>query len=138
MYKDSSIPANFNKIAEISDNFVVWVKEAKLNSGTSYAAYYQFFSPSVWVISTDDYKIKNGDSYILDANYTNNGMYSYIDNYDVSYSLTTLEVDDEYFGTSEYDRADFLNIFVVQFLIVLIFLWVFKNLSRLFVKGGLS
>ena len=44
IYKNSEIPSNFNKIAEISDNYIVWVRENRLQSNNSYEAYIQYIS----------------------------------------------------------------------------------------------
>lgn len=111
MYKDTTIPSNFNKIADISDNYIVWVKDATLVNGTDYEAYYQFYSPSTWVMHTDNYRITKGDSYTLDANYINNGMYSYIDSYDASFSKKAMSSDSDNIIDSDYERGDFLRYF---------------------------
>lgn len=137
IYKNPDIPDTYNKIAEISDNFIVWVKETKLNNNTNYDAYIQYMTPSFCYFFTDNYKIKLGTEYSYDVNYMNNGMYSYIDSYDASFSLSTLVPDADDITDNDFDRADFPTIFVCQFIVVLMFLWTFKQLSRLFVKGGL-
>lgn len=85
----------------------------------------------------DNYKIKTGDNYTLEAHYNNSGMYSYLDYYDVAYSLTTMQVDSDNFDSGDYSRADFPTIFVAQFVLVIIFYFVLNKLSRLFFKGGL-
>lgn len=138
MYKNNEIPSNFNKIAEISDNFVVWVKDTTLVNNRDYEAYIQYITPSTWLLHTTNYRIKNGTSYTYDANYINNGMYNYLDSYDLKYSLNTITIDDDYINDSDYNRGDFLPIFIVQFIIVVIFVWVFGHLSRIFFKGGLK
>lgn len=137
IYKDSSIPSNFNKIAEISNNFIVWVKESTLNSGQNYDAYYQYINPSTYVLYTENYKIKNGTTYVYNAHYTTNNMYSYLDYYTTDFSLSTLVPDDDYISDSLHDRADIVTIFLGQILCCVCILWVFHNLSRLFFKGGL-
>lgn len=138
IYRNIDIPSNFNKVAEISDNYIVWVREITLRSDTKYEAYIQYYCPSFYYYYTDDYKIKNGDNYIYNANYVNNGVYSYIDNYDVEYTLATQEIDDEYISSNDTARYDYITIFIGQLLCVVCILWVFKQLSRLFFKGGLS
>lgn len=137
MYINNDIPEGYNKLAEISDNYLVWVRESKLISGTKYSAYIQYLEPSWLVVSTDDYMIKDGTKYTYDAHYNSNNMYSYLDYYDVNYELTTMTVDHTNDSDDIHYRADFPEIFICGFIIVLIFYWVFKNLSRLFFKGGL-
>lgn len=138
IYKNSDIPSTYNRIAEISDNYIVWVHETTLQSNRSYHAYIQYFCPSFYYYYTDDYRIKDGDNYTLNANYINNGVYSYIDNYDVSYTLSTQEIGNEFISTSDSARYDYITIFTGQLLCVVCTLWLFKQLSRLFFKGGLS
>lgn len=138
IYKNNEIPLNFNKIAEYSDNYVVWVRESILNSGSSYNAYIQYFNPSFYYIYTDDYKIKQGTSYSIDYNYVNANWGSYMDNADISYSLNTIEVNEEDITYLESNRADIINVFLGQFLCCVCVLWIFKQLSRLFFRGGLS
>lgn len=135
-YRSNDIPQGYNKLAEISDNYLVWVRESKLNSGTSYNAYIQFLTPSFAYFFTDDYKIKTGSDYRYNAHYNSNNMYSYLDYYDCEYSLTTLEVASEDISTSDYDRADMPQIFVCQFLCCFFFVWILNQLSKLVKKGG--
>lgn len=138
MFRDSSIPSAYNRLAEISDNYLVWVRESKLKSGTSYSAYYQYFTPSWCVLFTNDYKITTGTKYSFDYNYVSNGYGgSYIDSADYSFELDTLSVDSTQFSDSVFARADFLSLFVVEFLLCVLAYWVFHNMSRLFFKGGL-
>lgn len=134
MFISEDIPQSFNYIAEYSDNYVVLVNTAFLRSGVSYEAYIQYFTPSLLVVHLDDYYIKNGDSYNLDVNYINNGIYSYIDNIDYSYSLNCSELDDRVSGY--YDRPDLPNVLFVQFLCVFLFVWVLNQLSKFVHKGG--
>lgn len=121
IYRSSDIPATFNKIAEISDNYIVWVSENVLNSGTNYNAYIQFFNPSFSYIYIEDYQIKNGTNYIYNANYVNNGIYTYIDYYDVDYSLNTYVVDIDYITDNDFTRSDYGSIFIMGFILVAIF-----------------
>ena len=111
-YRNDDIPQGYNKIAEISDNYLVWVRESTLESGTNYSAYIQFLNPSEFLVFTDNYKITSGTSYEYNAHYTNNGMYSYIDYYDCDFSRTTMSVDSDDFATGIYDRADAPTIFI--------------------------
>lgn len=138
IYKNNEIPNNYNMIAEINDNFIVWVKEPILNSGINYNAYIQYFNPSFSYFFTDNYKIKNGTSYSLNYNYNTTNFGSYLDNAELEYSLNTLHVDDDYITYKETARVDAINIFFGQILCCVCVLWVFKNLSRLFFRGGLS
>lgn len=137
-YKNEDIPANFNKVAEISDNYIVWVRESTLNDNTSYNAYIQFLNPSFSYLYTEDYKIRSGSEYQYNAHYTNNGMYSYIDYYDTDFSLSTMQVDDDLISTEDTSRSDCITIFGGQILCCICILWVFKQMSRLFFRGGLS
>lgn len=136
LYKNNDIPTGYNNLAEISDNYLVWVRESKLNSGTNYSAYIQFLYPSPGLLFTDNYKIKNGDTYTLNANYSNVGGFSYITSYDVDYSLSTVSVDSDMFATDDYSRSDFPQIFVAQFVLVIILYFVINKLTKLVFKGG--
>lgn len=46
LFRNNDIPAEYNKLAEISDNYLVWVRESKLQAGSTYSAYVQFIYPS--------------------------------------------------------------------------------------------
>lgn len=137
LYKNKDIPKNYNRIAEISDNYIVWVKEATLSNNTSYNAYIQFFNPSFSYFFTSDYKIKEGSSYTLDYNYYTSNFGSYIDSADLNYNLSTLEVDHNYITSNETARSDAILIFLGQILCCVYILWIFKQMSRLFFRGGL-
>lgn len=136
IYRSDDIPEGYNNIAEISDNYLVWVRESRLNSGTSYSAYYQFIKPSVSVLFTDNYKISTGTSYILDANYVNNGVYQYLDSYDVVFSRDTIEVSSEDISSNDFDRGDMPSIFICQFICCIFFVWMLNQLSKLIKKDG--
>lgn len=136
IYKDNDIPEGYNKLAEISDNYLVWVRESTLQSGTNYSAYIQYINPSPWLLFIDDYKITNGTNYTLDANYISNGMYNYLDSYDVSFSRSTMVVDDDYIVDGVYDRGDAPLIFICQIICILCFVWIFNQLTKLCYKGG--
>lgn len=136
IYKSDDIPEGYNNVAEISDNYLVWVRESKLQSGTSYSAYYQFISPSVSVLFTDNYKITAGTNYIFDANYVNNGVYSYIDSYDVSFSRDCISVDSDEVSSNDFDRGDMPSIFICQFICCVFFVWMLNQLSKLIRKDG--
>lgn len=135
-YRSNDIPQGYNKIAEISDNYIVWVRENTLVSGTSYNAYIQFLSPSFAWLFTNNYKIKAGTDYRYDAHYNNSSMYSYLDYYTTSYSLSTIAVSEEDISTNDYDRADMPSIFICQFLCCVFFVWILNQLSKLVKKGG--
>lgn len=136
-YKSSEIPTNFNRIAEISDNYIVFVKENNLMSNTNYEAYIQFINPSFICLFTENYKIKSGTSYSYNVNYINNGMYSYIDSIDSEFNLNTMQVDSDLFSELDSSRGDYINIFLGQILVCICILWVAKQLTRLVYKGGL-
>lgn len=138
IYKNENIPSTFNKVAEISDNYIVWVAENTLESGKTYDAYIQYFSPSFSYFFVEDYMIKDGTEYNYMPHYNNNGVYSYIDYYDKEYSLATLQVDSEDITSDDFNRADFPTIFICQFILAIIFVWVLKNLTRICFKGGLG
>lgn len=136
IFRSSEIPDNYNKIAEINNNYVVWVRESQLEYGSYYNAYYQFFKPSFNLYFTEFYKIKTIDSFI--AHYSNNGVYSYIDYYESEGSLKTMSlISGEDYTTSENFRSDYDSFFIIGFFVCFIIVWVFSNISRLFFKGGL-
>lgn len=131
MFISDEIPATFDRIAELSDNYVVLVKEPKLYTGSSYEAYVQYFSPSVLVVHLDDYKIKTGDSMSLD--YTTNASGDLL-SAEVSYELSTYELESRENGF--YDRYDSPYILFHQFFILFLFVWVLNQMSKLVKKGG--
>lgn len=137
IYRNNEIPSNYNKVAEISDNYIVWVKESRLQNDIDYDAYIQFFNPSFSYVHIGDYKIQKGDSFSIIPHYTNNGVYNYIDYYEYDFSLGTYELasgDD--FTYNEYNRSDFIPIFIGQFIVVIIFVWILNKISLLWKKGG--
>lgn len=136
IYRSDDTPQAYNKIAEISDNYIVWVRESTLQSGSTYSAYIQYLSPSICGFLIDDYKITSGTSYTLDANYINNGMYSYIDNYDVEFTMDTYSPDSDDFSVNDFDRGDMPLIFICQFICCIFFVWMLNQLSKLFKKDG--
>lgn len=136
IFKNNDIPKEYNKLAEISDNYLVWVRESTLNSGTNYSAYIQFLSPSVSSLFINNYKITTGTNYTLDANYISNGMYNYLDSYDVSFSRSTMVVDDDDISVSDYDRADSPQIFICQLFCVFCFVWLLNQLTKIVRKDG--
>lgn len=137
IYKNKDIPSNFNKVAEIGDNYIVFVKENKLNSDTDYQAYIQYFSPSWAYFYTTSYRIKQYDHVDMDINYDTSGIYSYLDSITTNTSLTTYQVSDDYISTDETSRFDTITLLFGQILCCICILWVFKQLSRLVYKGGL-
>lgn len=136
IYRSDDIPQEYNKLAEISDNYLVWVRESTLKSGTNYSAYIQFLRPSVSSLLIDNYKITTGTSYTLDANYETNGMYNYLDSYDVSFSRSTMVVDTDELSNNDYDRADSPEIFICQLFCVFCFVWILNQLTKIVRKDG--
>lgn len=136
IYKNNDIPEGYNKLAEISDNYLVWVRESTLQSGTNYSAYIQYINPSPFLLLIDDYKITAGTNYTLDANYISNGMYNYLDSYDVSFSRSTMVVDDDYTSSDTYDRGDAPQIFICQFICCVFFVWMLNQLTKIVRKDG--
>lgn len=136
IYRSDDIPQEYNKLAEISDNYLVWVRESTLNSGTSYSAYIQFLRPSVSSLLIDNYKITTGTNYTLDANYVSNGMYNYLDSYDVSFSRSTMVVDTDDLSVNDYDRADAPEIFICQLFCIFCFVWILNQLTKIVRKDG--
>lgn len=136
MFHNNDIPEGYNKIAEISDNYVVWTNESKLESGRNYTVYYEYLQPSWLVVPIDNYQIKSGTEYTYVAHYNNSGMYSYLDYYDVDYSLTTMSPDSDILTDNDFDRADMPLIFICQFILVFCFVWIINQLSKLIHKGG--
>lgn len=136
IFRNNDIPQGYNRLAEISDNYLVWVRESTLKSGTSYSAYIQYINPSAFLVFTDNYKITKGTSYTYDAHYTNNGMYSYVDYYSADYSLSTMSVDSDELVSGTYDRADAPQIFICQFICCLFFVWLLNQLTKIVRKDG--
>ena len=136
IYRSNDTPQAYNKIAEISDNYIVWVRESTLQSGTNYSAYIQYLSPSICGFLIEDYKITAGTSYTLDANYINNGMYSYIDSYDVEFTMDTYSPNVDDFSVNDFDRGDMPLIFICQFICCILFVWMLNQCSKLFKKDG--
>lgn len=135
MYLDESIPVTFKYIAEISDNYIIVVNTATLYSGVEYEAYIQYLTPSLYVIHLDDYRIKTGDNYILDYNYLNNGVYSYVDTVDVDYSIHCNEIEEV--NNDYYDRTDLPQIMITQFLLVFVYVWIINQVTKFVHKGGI-
>ena len=119
MFVSSSIPVEYSNIAEISDNYVVLVREQQLVSGRKYDAYYQFFEPSVLVLHVEDYQIKLGNLNKLDIDYNTSGE---IINCEVSSTLDCNVLESRENGF--YDRFDSPYILFHQFFIVFLFVWV--------------
>lgn len=136
IYRNNDIPQGYNRLAEISDNYLVWVRESTLNSGTSYSAYIQYINPSAFLVFTNDYKITKGTSYTFDANYVTNGMYNYLDSYTADFSLATMSVDSDDLVSGTYDRADSPSIFICQIICVVCFVWILNQLTKIVRKDG--
>lgn len=136
IYRNDDIPQGYNKIAEISDNYLVWVRESSLQSGTSYSAYIQYINPSEFLVFIDNYKITSGTDYEVIPHYTSGGMYTYVDSYDVDFTRTTISVDSELFSSNVYDRGDACSLFVCQFLCCVFFVWLLNQLTKIVRKDG--
>lgn len=121
IYKNTDIPSSYKYIAKISDNYIVWVDERQLKSNTDYDAYIQFLNPSFSYIFINDYRITNGDNYTFNANYINNGIYSYIDNYELEYTLNTYATNSGDLITNDYGRSDFPSIFICGIVLTCIY-----------------
>lgn len=135
MFVSSDIPSNFNKVAEISDNYIVLVRENKLLSGNDYHAYYQFFSPSTEIIYTENYRITNGDTYSYDYNYNSNQYYSYIDSMDLNYSKNTFELTNV--SNNLFDRHDYWSIGLTVALFLCLTILITNLATSLVHKGGI-
>lgn len=135
MFIDSTIPSNFNRIAEINDNYIVLVKENTLNSGSSYEAYYQFFSPSTEVLHVTNYKITNGDTYTYNYHYTNNQYYSYIDYMDLEFSKTTSSLENR--SSDLFSRHDYWSIGVTVALFLCLTITIVNLATSLVHRGGI-
>lgn len=135
MFISSDIPANFNRVAEISDNYIILVKESKLNSNTNYEAYYQFFSPSTEVVYTDKYKITSGTSYKYNYHYINNQYYSYIDYMDTEFSKDTFLLTN--ISNNLFDRHDYWSIGVCVGLLLALTIVIVNLATSLIHRGGI-
>lgn len=135
IYKDESIPDNYNRIAEVSDNYIVFVKESVLYNGSDYKAYYQYIKPSTYIFYTENYRITKFDAYEESFDSYNNGVFSTLDSSIASFQLHTMTSED--FSSDDKYRADIIDIFFGQILCCIVILWIFKQLSRLVYRGGL-
>lgn len=131
VFVSDSIPGEFNRIAEVSDNYVVLVQEQQLVSGRQYDAYYQFFNPSLQVLYVNDYELKSGIIKNIDFDYNSSG--EIIDN-SFNYELNTMILDDR--SSNLEDRPDYPVILWSQFLLLFVFVWVLNQTSKLYKKGG--
>ena len=134
---NAQIPQEFNKIADISDNYIVWVEQSKLYSDRTYEAYIQYMKPNFYILHIENYTINKGSNYKIIPNYTNNGMYSYIEDYNLTYELeTSLQTSGEDY-TSKIDYLpDYNEINISIFCLMVAIVWVFNNISKLWSKGG--
>ena len=135
MFVSNDIPNNFNKVAEISDNYIVLVRENKLVNNTNYQAYYQFFSPSTEIIYTDHYRITTGDTYTYDYNYNTNQYYSYIDSMDLNFSKETFFLDN--ISTDLFDRHDYWSIGLTVALFLCLTILICNLATSLVHRGGI-
>lgn len=135
MFIDASIPNEFNKVAEISDNYIVLVKVNVLNSGTNYEAYYQFFNPSTEVIHTNNYKITQGDNYQYNYYYTNNDYFSYIDYTKLEFSKNTFELTNT--SSDLWERHDYWSIGLTVALLLSLTILITNLATSLVHRGGI-
>ena len=136
MYISSDIPSNFNKVYELSDNYIVLGTSSNLSSDVNYEVYIQYFLPSIYVVHLTDYKIKleNANDFSLNYNYYQmGGVYSA----DGVFSQTACQIDRSLCSDSQFDRGDFTLIFICQFLICVWFVWLLNQLTKLVHKGGI-
>ena len=134
MYIDNSIPSAYDRIAELTDNYVVLVREQTLYNSHTYDAYVQYFNPSVLVVHLDRYVITKGNQINYSYNYINNGLYTYVESVDENFSLSTSSLSD--ISNDYWDRYDLPQILFCQFLFVFLFVWVLNQLSKFVKKGG--
>ena len=131
MFVSDSIPEEYNRLAEVSDNYVVLVREQQLTSGRQYDAYYQFYQPSVQILHVDDYELKTGIIKSIDFDYDSSG--EIIDN-SFNYEFNTMVLDER--SSDLEDRPDYPLILWTQFLLLFIFVWVLNQTSKFYKKGG--
>lgn len=134
MYINSDIPSNYKYVAELSDNYIVLVRESVLSSNNSYDAYIQFFQPSTNYIHVNDYVITNGNNYTYDFNYTFNQYYNYIDNVELTFTKDLYQLND--ISNDIGSAYDYPFIFICQFLCVIAFVWIVNQLTKIVCKGG--
>lgn len=138
IYRNNNlIPNSYDKIAEFGDNYIVWVRESTLFSDHTYQAYVQYFKPNFYTLFLENYSINKGINYKMTPNYNNNGMYSYIEDYDITYELETSQLasGDDYTSNIGY-LADYNEINLSVFCLMLVIVWVFNHISKLWCKGG--
>lgn len=136
MYVNEDIPASYKYLAEIRENYIVLVSQSKLNNGTDYNAYIQFLKPSTEYLYITNYRIKTGDTYNLDYNYSSSGYGSYLDSADVNYSLQTIDISD-YISQDFWSRHDYYETFSVGLMITLLACFVINLCSCLVKRGGI-
>lgn len=134
MYIDENIPSNYNRIAEISDNYIILVRENVLNSNNTYNAYIQYFNPSTQVIFINDYRIKYGDTYSIDYSYTSNQWGNFLNTGDLVYSLHTNEINN--IQSDFFSRPDCANFLFTATLIIIFLLFCMNAVTSLVEKGG--
>lgn len=134
MFIDSSIPQNFNKVAEMNSNYVILVKEDILSSNRDYEAYIQFFNPSTTIEHINDYRIHEFDSVNYDYHYLNNQYYTYIDYVDAIYSKHTYEITHEF---NLWQRYDISSIGVIVSLLLALVIIIVNLATSLVHRGGI-
>lgn len=105
--------SDYKYLVSLSDNYVILSTSKAIygESGDSdtVPCIYQYFTPSI---------------YTIESSFTSEESFSFSDiSSDVSSSI--------------FNRADFPIIFICNFIICLIFVWVINQLSKLVYKGGI-
>ena len=110
------LPSEYNSYkyaCDYGDNYIALTKSHHIYGSSGDLAtipcIYQYFTPSIYTIE---------------------GSYS-------SYDYETFTDVSSQFSDSVFARSDFPILFVCEFFIVLVVLFVINNLSKLFYKGGL-
>lgn len=134
MFISEEIPTNFNKVAELHDNYVILVKEDVLTSGRTYEAYIQFFNPSTTYEHLTNYRISDGNDIKYNYHYTNNQYYSYIDYMQVAYTKNTYEITRD---TDLWARFDVSSVALIVGLLLALVIIIVNLATSLVHRGGI-
>lgn len=135
MFISDIIPENYNRIAEISDNYIILVRENVLNNNNSYDAYIQFFSPSTEVVHLNNYRITKYNNITYNYIYNNNQFYNYIDYVTTEFSLNTILLEDR--NSELFNRHDYWSIGLMVALLLCLVILIVNLATSIVHRGGI-